>query len=978
MKLLRISAHGFKSFADKITIDIKEGITGIVGPNGSGKSNIVDAVKWVLGEQSLKDIRGGNISSDIIFSGSKSRSPLTRAWVSLTFDNSDHFLKSDLTEIEIKRVVYKSGENEYYLNNEQVRLKDITDLFIDSGSSVNSLSIISQGKIGEIINGSPLQKRSIIEEAAGVLKYKKRKEDTLRKLDKANDNLERISLIIDELSINLEPLKEQADLASKYLEYKKSLEETEIALLAHDITLLNESYRAHQKEKETLNNEMMNADNLTLIDSSKIDSLKLKLLKTEENISSESDQLYKLTSELSNLASEKQIMMEREKYKVDDLKLQNNLLNLKEDELKLKNNIKYLKEEIKQKEAELKQKTDLNTNINNEFKSLNLKKSSLINELNKLGKEEAYLKNQIDIINENIANDNKLPFAVKNVLNNHRLTGIHQALGKLIETEEKYSTALDISLGYTANVIIVDNEVCAKDAISYLKQNGLGRATFYPLNVIKPKGIDNNTLNKLQNEPSFIGVAADLVKYNPIYRNIVLNALGNTVIIDNLSNANKVSRVINHLYKIVTLDGDLIASGGSITGGSLKTSAGLLNQKFELEKQIKLLDNKNKELKLKEEEINDTDNNLRLLENKVFTASNELQALKELILRKYADLASLENSLANIQNEINGTNGLLNNNIDVETQNILNKYYEVSSKKDALELKLNASKEARADLQSEISELELANKKNNSEYNKKANALSEIEVALGREEIKLDNLLLRLNEEYSLTYEKAKANYHLEEDIDIARSKVNTLKRDIKVLGDVNTGSISEYERINTRYTFLSNQKNDLTASINDLLEVINELDDTMKEKLMSTFNELNKEFGKVFNKLFRGGEASLYLTIPNDILNTGLEIKAVPPGKDIKNTRLLSGGESTLTAIALLFATLNIRTVPFCILDEVEAALDEPNVDMFGHYLKELNTNTQFIIITHKKRTMEYTDNLYGITMQESGVSKLVSVKLD
>src|SRR5574344_1900367 len=949
MKLIKISIHGFKSFADKVSIDIKDGITGIVGPNGSGKSNIVDAVKWVLGEQSLKDIRGGSVSSDVIFCGSKTRKPLTRGWVSLTFDNSDHYLHSDLTEIEIKRVVYSTGENEYYLNNESVRLKDITDLFIDSGSSVNSLSIISQGKIGEIIDGKPEDKRAIIEEAAGVLKYKKRKEDALRKLDKTNDNLERINLIINELSTTIDPLAKEAEVAKKYLTYQKELENTDIALLGYDINNLNLTYKKHLNDKDNLNNQIMTSDNLSLIDSSKTDTLKLNLMKLEESIAKDSDELYMINNELSSLASEKQIMMEREKYKVDDTKLQNNILSLREDELKLKNNLKTFKEEIKLKENDLTGKEE----------------------------EQKKLNNEIEIINNNMLNDNKLPYSVKAILNNKRLNGIKDAVGKVIETESNYSTALDIALGYTANVIITDNENSAKDAINYLKQNGLGRATFYPLNVIKPKGIDQNTLNKIKDDASFIGVASDLVKYDPIYRNIILNTLGNTIIVDNLTSANKISSVINHSYKIVTLDGELIAAGGAITGGSIKGS-GLLNQKYELENKIKLLDQKSNQVKLKEEEINQNDHDLTILESKIFNKNNECNSLKELLLRKYADVASLEKSLTSVQNEIEGTSSLINNPSDKAVDKILNSYYEVNAKKEALELKLNEEKGKKNDLQSEINELELATKKNNSDYNKKLNELKEIEIAISKEEIKLDNLLARLSDEYSLTFEKAYDNYKLEDDnLDEERLKVNNLRRDIKALGNVNTGSIAEYERLNTRYTFLSKQKEDLTSSINDLLTIINELDKTMKDKLKTTYEELNTEFNKVFHKLFRGGEASLILTNPDDILNTGVEIKATPPGKDIKNTKTLSGGESTLTAISLLFAILNIRTVPFCILDEVEAALDDANVDMFGSYLKELNSHTQFIIITHKKRTMEYTDNLYGITMQESGVSKLVSVKL-
>ena len=978
MKLLRISIHGFKSFADKVTIDIKDGITGIVGPNGSGKSNIVDAIKWVLGEQSVKDLRGGTSMSDVIFSGSKSRKPLTRAWVSLIFDNNDFYLKTDLSEVEIKRVVYLTGENEYYINNEIVRLKDITNLFIDSGSSVNSLSIISQGKIGEIINNKPEDKRSILEEAAGVLKYKKRKEETLRKLDKTNDNLTKINLIIDELTVNLEPLKLQAEIAAKYLEYKESLEKTEKALLAYDIKNLNENYKEYKEKSEILNNELLTMDNSNTIDSAKEDKLKLKLIKLEDEISTKQEALYQLTSKLSSISSEKQVMLERKKYNVEDIKLESNLVNLKERELESKNNIKLTKEDISLKEKELKEKQEENTKVEQELRNLTIKRNSLLNELSLLNKEDLSLKNKIEILKDNIDNDSKLPYAVKSVLNNERLNGIHDCLGKLIETEEKYSTAIDITLGYLSNVIVVDNDNNAKEAISYLKSKFLGRATFFPISAIKPRGVDATTLSKINEDPSFIGRASDLVKYNSLYRNIVLNQLGNVIIIDNLTNANRIGKLINYMYKIVTLDGDIISAGGSITGGSTNKILGISSRKYELENLLTLSKEKINNIKLKEEEVNENNYNLKIIETKAFDKTNNINFLKENILRKYNNLSSLEEEFNNIINEQKGTKGILNKNIDSEIENILKDFYEVKSKKENIELNVTELKLTKNDLQSEINELVNNNKSINSQYNKKLNELKEVDVTLGKLDTKLDNLLLRLNEEYGLTYEKAIKEYILTEDEKEARSKVNSLKHDIRLLGDVNTGSISEYERINTRYTFLSTQKEDLTTSINDILTVINELDETMKDKLETTFKELSNEFSKVFNLLFRGGIGKLVLTDPNDILNTGLEIYAEPPGKDIKSTRLLSGGESTLTAIALLFAILNIRTVPFCVFDEVEAALDEANVDIFGSYLQKLNSNTQFIIITHKKRTMEYTNNLYGITMQESGISKLVSVKLD
>ena len=978
MKLLRISIHGFKSFADKVSIEIKDGITGIVGPNGSGKSNIVDAIKWVLGEQSVKDIRGGNTMADVIFGGSKSRNALTRAWVALTFDNSDHYLKTDLTEVEIKRVVYRSGENEYYLNNEIVRLKVLTDLFIDSGSSVNSLSIISQGKVGEIINSKPEDKIYILEEAAGVLKYKKRKEESLRKLDKTNDNLSRINLITDELIVNLEPLKNQAEVAKEYLNHKKALESTEIALLAHDVKTINEEYTSSKEKAEALSKEILKADNVSAVDSAKVDALKLKLIKLDDEISEKSSKLYTLTADLSSLASEKQIMLERQKYSYEDTKLEANLLALKEKELQTKNSIKGAKEDVKLKEESLSKKTESSTRLTNDLKMLNISKNTLLNELASLNKEELSLKNRIEIAHEQIENDGRLPYAVKAVLGNQRLSGIHGVISKLIEVNEKEAYAIDIALGYSANVIVVDNENSAKEAIGYLRASNIGRATFFPLNVIKPRGVDSNTLIKIKDDSAFLGVAESLVKYNPVYRNIILNQLGNVLVVDNLASANRIGKLINYMYKIVTLDGDLIAAGGSITGGANKNASGILNQKFELEKLLALAKEKEQAIKLKEEEINQNNHELKLLESSSFNSENEVNALKEQILRKYSEIAALEQALTSITNEMRGTSGVLNKELDKEIEAILNKYYEVNTAKESLEITLNNLKNNKHDLQSEISELELNNRKINSEFNQKNHELKELEILIGKLDIRLENALMRLNEEYSLTYEKAAAEYSLEEEVNAARTKVNSLKNKIKALGEVNLGSIAEYERINTRYTFLDTQKRDLETAINDILVVINELDETMKGKLLGTFDELNKEFSKVFNKLFKGGEASLSLTNPDDILNTGLDIRAVPPGKDIKNTRLLSGGESTLTAIALLFAILNIRTVPFCILDEVESALDEPNVDMFGNYLKGLNSKTQFIIITHKKRTMEHTDNLYGITMQESGISKLVSVKLD
>ena len=978
MKLLSIKAHGFKSFADKIEIEVGDGITGIVGPNGSGKSNVVDAVRWVLGESSLKEIRGGDTMTDVIFQGSQTREPSSRAWVSLTFDNRDHYLASEFDEIEIKREVYKTGESEYYINNSKVRKKDITDLFIDSGSSPDSYSIIGQGKIAEILKGRPIDRRAIIEEAAGVLKYKKRKEETMRKLDNTNDNLEKVNLVIQELEVNVNPLREQAEIAKKYVEYKEELKGIEIALLASDINNINNTYSESKERLEKSNEELLTLDNSNSVDSSKLESLKTKNIKLDEDISKVSDELIRTNSELAELETKKQVISERKKYKVDDQKLQNNILLLKDNEIEFKKVIASLEGDIKSKSKEIE---SINIDIEkyeNDYKSSVLRKNSVITEINNKVQEEISLKNRINILNDAIENDTKLPFAVKSVLNNPRLNGIHNVLTKLIEVDEKYTTAIETALGANQNVIVVDDEKCGTAAINYLKDNKLGRATFFPISIIKGRTVDESVVREAKEVVGFIDVASNLVKFNPMYQNIVDNQLGNTLIVDSIDSMNKLGKKLDYRYRVITLDGELLHTGGSMTGGFKKNSSGLLNDRLELEKCTKDLSIVTNQKDNLQSTISEIDKEIDILQNKLFELKGNRTSKQEALLLKTNELESNKTKLKGVQDEINGTSNVIKDELDKELDEVLKNYLDVSVKKEELQSKLNGLKSSKNDLLNEIEELELINKKANSEYNKKLNEIKELEISIGKMDIKLDNLLNRLSEEYQLTFEKAKADYVLDLDEEVARTKVNRLKRDIKDLGEVNIGSIQEFERVNTRYTFLTDQREDLTNAINDLLEVINDLDQTMIERFESTFNEVNKEFGEVFKKLFKGGNAKLILTDPEDMLNTGVDIDACPPGKSLKSMTSLSGGEMTLTAIALLFSILNIRTVPFCILDEVEAALDEANVDIFGTYIKNYESKSQFVVITHKKRTMEYANNLYGITMQESGVSKLVSVRLE
>ena len=978
MKLIMIKAHGFKSFADKIEINVDDKITGIVGPNGSGKSNVVDAVRWVLGESSLKEIRGGEKLTDCIFNGSTSRSASTRAWVSLTFDNSDHYLASDYNEIEIKREVYKTGENEYYINNTKVRKKDITDLFLDSGTNANSFSIISQGKISEILKGKPSDRRVIIEEAASVLKYKKRKEETTRKMDATNDNLEKVNLVINELEVNVEPLRKQADDAKKYLSLKNELEGIEISLIASDIKNINTVYKSDKERLKSLNEEILSMDNTSSVDNSKLESMKLKSLKLDEEISSLSDELIKINDLLANLETKKQVMSERRKYEVDDQKLESNILILKEREVELKKDISVLENEIESSKKKSEEDDIKLKSLIEEEKNEQTKKSTLISELDKKSRELVNVRSKIEVLNDQIENDASLPFAVKSVINNPRLEGIHDVLAKLIDTNEEYIKAIETALGANQNVIVVDRDIDAKNAINYLKENKLGRATFFPISIIKPRGVDEEAMRIAASLPGFVGVASSLVTFDPLYSSIIENQLGNVLVVKNMDVMNKLGSLVHYRYRIITLDGEILHSGGSISGGSIKNnSSGRLNAKAEVEHKLeeeRILVN---EIKLLEEHINDIDLHFNLLEENTRVLMRNVSGDKEILNQKILSLNELKNNLDNLLSELNGTKNVLAGAVNNELDNIMSSILETSTKKEILVRDLNDKKNIKNDLSSEITELDNINRKANSLYNQKLNEIKNLEVNIGKMDIKLDTLLNRLASEYNLTYEKARDTYFLEMDAEVARNKVNHLKRDIKDLGDVNVGAIEEFDRVNTRYTFLSKQKEDLESALNDLTEILLDLDKTMEEKFISTFNEVNQEFSRVFNQLFKGGKAELILTEPENILETGVDIVALPPGKSVKSINALSGGEMTLTAIALLFSILNIRTVPFCILDEVEAALDEANVDTFGQYLKNYGSASQFIVITHKKKTMEYADTLYGITMQESGVSKLVSVKL-
>ena len=974
MYLKTILASGFKSFADKITIDLTKGITGVVGPNGSGKSNVVDAIRWVLGEQSVKSLRGEGNMTDVIFSGSKSRNPMNVATVTLIFDNSDKYLNIDYDEVSIKRRVYKDGTNEYLINGEKCRLKDITDLFLDTGVAKESLNIISQGKVEEIISSKPTDRRIIFEEAAGVLKYKKRKEEALRKLEKTHDNMSRVNDIISELEVQVNPLKEQKEKALKYNEINSELESIEVALISSEITDLNFKYQDSKNKIEELNNEITTVSASNSKNEAKIEEYKLNIAKLTSEIDKMQKDLIDQTTLVEQINSRKKILIERQKYEVENTKLHNNLIDLKEQELKVKTEINDIKDEIKIKEKELDSKIEEYKKYEEYILKSKESKLKLENDLSSLLISKNELEHKIEYSKDLVENNSTLPYSVKTILNNPKLRGIHNVIGNLIEVEEKYALAITTSLGYAISNLVVDDEVSAKDAIKYLSDNNIGRVTFFPLNIIKEKTIDVD----LKGEKGFIDVASNLVKYDKKYENIIKNQLGNVIVVDNIDSANRISKIVNHRYKIVTLDGNLIHVGGSLTGGVSNKSRNIITEKYELDNNIKLLEKKVNEIKELENKINENDYAYKTLEDKIYLINKDKINMEEYINARKELLKDNEIKLLEIENEEIGTNNKLDNNVSKEEEKILNEYYKELEVKNKLENNLEASQNKLKDLKSDLDEFEFSLKKENTLFNTKNKELKDLEIEVNRIDVKLDTLLNKLNETYSLTYEKAVTLYTLEMDMDVARNKVNNLKRQIKDLGNVNLGAIEEYDRVSVRYEYLLSQREDLTKAEDVLLEIINEMDEVMTTEFDKSFKLINEKFKETFKELFKGGSAELKLTDPDNLLETGIEIIASPPGKSLKSISLLSGGEKTFTAISLLFAILKSRPVPFCVLDEVEAALDEVNVDGFGEYITKLKTSTQFILITHKKRTMEYADTLYGITMQESGVSKLVSVKLE
>ncbi|MED3787610.1 chromosome segregation protein SMC [Peribacillus frigoritolerans] len=1179
MFLKRLDVVGFKSFAEKISIDFVPGVTAVVGPNGSGKSNVTDAVRWVLGEQSAKSLRGAKME-DIIFSGSDTRKALNFAEVSLTLDNETNSLPIDFHEVSVTRRVYRSGESEFFINNQGCRLKDIIDLFMDSGLGREAFSIISQGKVEEILSSKAEERRVIFEEAAGVLKYKTRKRKAESKLTETQDNLNRVHDILHELEGQVEPLKIQSSLAKEFLAKKDELEQIEVALTVYEIEELYEKWEKLSQELEK-HNEMEQQMAGQLQDrEAYLKKLRDSLATLETSINGLQEILLNASEELEKLEGRKEVLKERKKNAaqnksqlekaivegeaaVERLSLQKereteilHALNLevkgisetlheKQKSLGLfnsdieavieakksdyiewlnkqasaKNEKQYLLQQLAQQEHKNAKLDMENEKFLTERMDITAKKmeySQLMDNMTKqLEEHVTYFRNQQNKLNaakdtyqkqettlykayqflqqaksrkellEEMEDDYAGFFqGVKEVLKaKETLRGIEGAVAELIKVPKEYETAIETALGGAMQHVVVEREEHAREAISFLKKNRYGRATFLPLSVIKAREISANQLSMLKSHSAFVGTGSSLIQYDDRHAAIAENLLGTVIITTDLKGANDLAKMMQHRFRFVTLEGDIVNPGGSMTGGALKQkTTSLLSRKTELEelqqklaamevktnqlekqvKQLKVdvgvqeqtleqtrktgerlrlqeqtLKGELREVELQERNVNerlhlyDLDKNSYLEEQQQKTArleeleellesckseidgldrlisemteqkqsqqsskeslAEETNELRVMLASKRGQLQNQKEKMERIESDLSKESSRLAENKD-DLGLLTNEMTDSSSGEESLEdmaqqklLDKNGAiegitikKQEKNELLMEVETLELSLKEENRLYRGIVEVMKDEEVKLTRLDVELENRLDHLREEYTLSFEGAKEQYPLMMPADEAQKRVKLIKLAIEELGTVNLGAIDEYARVAERYEFLLSQKEDLQQAKDTLFQVIDEMDDEMKRRFADTFYSIRKEFEQVFKALFGGGRAELKLTNPDDLLNTGVDIIAQPPGKKLQNLSLLSGGERALTAIALLFSILKVRPVPFCILDEVEAALDEANVVRFSQFLRKFSRETQFIVITHRKGTMEEADVLYGITMQESGVSKLVSVRME
>ncbi len=1179
MYLKNIEVQGFKSFAQKINFEFHNGITGIVGPNGSGKSNVADAVRWVLGEQSAKQLRGGNMQ-DVIFSGTENRKPLSYAYVAITLDNGDHQLPIDYEEVTVARRLYRSGESEYLINGRGCRLKDVNELFYDTGIGKEGYSIIGQGQIDKILSGKPEERRELFDEAAGIVKFKRRKATTLKKLEEEQQNLVRVTDILSELTKQLEPLEKQSETARTYLRKKEELKQLDVNMFLlemeyiseqlksvgekHQLAdahlkeatkayeLAKEEYQKSEQEMETLEQEMEQAR-----ERSQANALRKQQLEGQVNVLVEQIHAGKLSDEhyQSRLRSLESDIAQKEKaleeYRSQRQEFQSIMLEIQKRQSEVDDRLEYLRSEIEAsshsieegkneiiellnkrattkgkvqrfdtmmeqieiRKAELSQKAirlkgEENTH-NRQMKEAQDSYDSIFGEIKGLEEESRRLEEQVTVLQNALKERNRqmevgqtayhreasrleslrniaerydgYGNSIRRVMEKKAVNpGIRGVVADLIHVMKDYEVAIETALGGSIQNIVTDNEQTAKGLIQYLKKNRYGRATFLPLTNISSRGEFNQ--REALREPGVIGLASDLVQVEPEYVGLSRYLLGRTLVVDHIDHAIAIGKKYRHTLRMVTVEGESLNPGGSMTGGAYKNNSNLLGRRREIEELEESVRSLKSDMDQMQASINEDRDQRNALRDAIAEIQEKIQ--KQYILQNTARLhiQQLEEKRAQVQSgyekldqdkreilrqtrEIQENTREIRKELEKSTreekeleefissrQEELEKCQaeesEVSRKLEAVHLEhvemsqkeeflnqnmcritgelstlreeqdtvnrnLKSGHEDMARKEQEIEEIRrqveeaasmgasdgeqmkeyLVHKEELSSRHKsffeKRDELSDQMGLLDKECFRLHNQMERLEEsqesqinymweEYEITPNAAQ-EYRSEElsDREAMKKEIVQKKDEIRKLGDVNVNAIEDYKNILERHTFLSNQYNDLVKAEETLEGIIEELDAGMRKQFTEKFKDIQREFDKAFKELFGGGKGTLELIEDEDILEAGIRIISQPPGKKLQNMMQLSGGEKALTAIALLFAIQNLKPSPFCLLDEIEAALDDSNVVRYAKYLKKLTKNTQFIIITHRRGTMNAADRLYGITMQEKGVSTLVSVDL-
>lgn len=963
MFLKRIEIQGFKSFADRVNISFDHPVTGVVGPNGCGKSNIVDAIRWVLGEQSVKSLRGSTMT-DVIFTGSEHRRQVNFAEVTLVFDNSDRAFNLAFDEVEITRRLHReNAEAEYLINKVPCRLRDIASLTMDSGIGRDSLSLISQGTITSFSEAKPIDRRGIFEEAAGVAKYRKRKDEAINKLVKTETNLERINDIYLELQKQVYPLKKAAQKAEIYKTKKERLQKIEIAVLSDQITFLTSEIASARNELSELQAKEALLEASIQVSENNNMLAKDEIAQLDQQLHHLQEVLVRVVNEIQTLETRKIEIDEKRKYTLE-------VGNQEEKAIQIQSLLEEARREYEDRDQRLNQlNLDVQTltgrsiAINRQLIDQNTRVEEAQSRLNRV-------QNRLEVAKNLESRPYMNQLGVQAIINaSQSLVGVHGVVSKLLKPQATYEDAIGVALGGALYHIVTQDEAAARQAINFLKKNESGRATFLPMSVLFTRHLNREHEIVCQSSKGFLGTADSFVDCDRKFELVKSSLLGNVLVCDNLENGNHLAKLLNYQYKLVTLEGDVIHRGGSMTGGRQKDAHSPLSITKEINELKVDIERYQKELHLSQDQLFDLNNQKAELENDLMEKRIAAAQLEPVVDSKRAKFERLKADLDQLVPNGN-EQGI---RFEEDLIDMLNKAYFM---RDDANGQLKTKRELRLKYAQESERRDLQVRQQRRDLSAIQILKRDIELQVTRQETNIENLMNRLSQDYQMTYEYSLTLPKLE-GVEDAHEEVNRLRKDIESLGNINMMAPQEYETINTRYEEMKAQYDEILESKDKILALIQDLDVIMVDQFKEMLDKINAELPEVIQAMFGGGKAYLALEDPNDYLNSGIEIHVQPPGKSIKNMRLFSGGEKSLIAISVLFAILKARHVPLCVFDEVEAALDQANVERFSSYLKKFSHSTQFIVLTHRPGTMAQCDVLFGVTMNNSGVSQMLKVRL-